>query len=102
MVAIGFGLLWLAYTGGLEAYCLLRGYNLTFAQLINPLHPYAGPWPPPQIPAGVIFPTGNAKVSTTATAAPGGSSGSSGTGTGKGKGTGKGSGSSGGPPVQAV
>jgi hypothetical protein len=98
LVAIGFGLLWLAYTGGLEAYCLLRGYNVTFAQLINPVHPYSGPWPPQQIPTGVIFPTGNAKVDTTATAA-------GGTGKGKGKGKGKApapGGSSGGPPVQAV
>ena len=99
MVAIGFGLLWLAYTGGLEAYCLLRGYNVTFAQLINPVHPYSGPWPPAQIPAGVIFPTGNAKVDTTATAAGGPQSGKQ---KGKPPAPGGNPGGSGGPPVQAV
>lgn len=90
MVAIGFGLLWVSYSGGLWAYCLLRGYDITPAQLINPLHPYTGPWPPPQIPAGVIFPQGKAAAGATTTA------------TGKGKGKGKGGQGQGGPPVQAV
>jgi hypothetical protein len=94
MVAIGFGLLWVSYTGGLWAYCLLRGYDITPAQLINPVHPYTGPWPPPPIPAGLIFPGGQPAATSTVA--------KTGTGKGKGTGTGKGSGTGSGPPVQAV
>ena len=40
MVAIGVGMVWLAYTGGLYGYCLVRGYNVTLKQLLSPQ------WPP--------------------------------------------------------
>jgi hypothetical protein len=86
VVAIGFGLLWVSYTGGLWAYCLLRGYDITPAQLINPVRPYAGPWPPPPIPAGAIFPPGKSGAAAT---------------TGKKGGQGSGQQQSG-PPTQAV
>jgi hypothetical protein len=44
--AIGMGLGWLGYALGLWGWSLLRGYNVTLGQLMSPLHPYAGAWPP--------------------------------------------------------
>ena len=38
MPAIGFGLAWGGYTGMLWAWCLLRGYNVTLGELVNPVH----------------------------------------------------------------
>jgi hypothetical protein len=56
VVAVAFMLVWLGYSQGLWGYCLLRDYNVTFGQLVSPVHPYAGPWPPPAIPAGNLWP----------------------------------------------
>lgn len=47
---------WSDYLVGLYGWCLLRGYDVTIGQLANPLHPYPGKWPPPQIGPGRIFP----------------------------------------------
>jgi hypothetical protein len=41
MAAVGMGLLWLAYTGGLYGYSLIRGYDNTLAGLCNPVKPAA-------------------------------------------------------------
>jgi hypothetical protein len=38
MPAIGMGLAWAGYTGCLWAYCLIRGYDVTLGQLVNPVH----------------------------------------------------------------
>jgi hypothetical protein len=38
MPAIGMGLAWAGYTGMLWAYCLIRGYDVTLGQLVNPVH----------------------------------------------------------------
>lgn len=46
MVAIAIGLGWVSYTGGLWGYCLLRGYNVTFRQLLSPT------WPPDSSKSG--------------------------------------------------
>lgn len=43
MVAIGIGLLFLAYTAGLYGYCLIRGYNITPKQLFSSTWPPAAP-----------------------------------------------------------
>lgn len=40
MVAIGMGILVLAYSVGLYGYCLIRGYNITPKQL------FSSTWPP--------------------------------------------------------
>lgn len=40
MVAIGVGLAWAAYFGGLYGYCLVRGYNVSPKQLLSKT------WPP--------------------------------------------------------
>jgi hypothetical protein len=63
-------LVWAGYATGLWGYCLVRGYDLTLGDLMSPLHPYSGPWPPPQIPDGQFMPGGKAKAAA-ATTAPG-------------------------------
>lgn len=39
MTAIGMGLAFLAYTGGIWGYCLIRGYNVTPADLFKTTWP---------------------------------------------------------------
>lgn len=60
MAGIGFGLLWAGYAISFWGYTLIRGYNISFVQLVNPVHPYGSaknqPWPPPLIPAGQLLP----------------------------------------------
>ena len=72
MLPLGFGFVWLGYAYGLYGWCLLRGYDVTLRQLMNPVHIYQ--WPaggPPLIPNTQVFPGGSAPSA-------GGSSGSSG------------------------
>ena len=59
MVAVGFLVLWLAYQNGVWGYTLLKGYNITWAQLANPINPYqwpALPGTPDLVPPGQILP----------------------------------------------
>jgi hypothetical protein len=51
------GLAWAGYTGMLWAYCLIRGYDVTLGQLVNPVHQLN--WKTAtgkQIPQGQIMP----------------------------------------------
>lgn len=38
MPAIGMGLIWGGWTLSLWGYCLIRGYDVTLGQLVNPVH----------------------------------------------------------------
>lgn len=38
MPAIGIGLIWGGWTLSLWGYCLIRGYDVTLGQLVNPVH----------------------------------------------------------------
>ena len=58
MVAVAFALLWAGYSGGSWGWCLLRGYNVTLGQLVSPVHPYHGGWPPGPIPDTQVWPSG--------------------------------------------
>lgn len=50
-------MLW-AYTFGSWGYILVKGYNITFLQWVDPIHPYGDrPWPPKCVPPGFLFPT---------------------------------------------
>lgn len=40
MVGVAIGVLFLSYSVGLYAYCLIRGYNVTLTQL------FSSTWPP--------------------------------------------------------
>lgn len=70
MAAIGFGLVWGGWAIGFWGYCLIRGYNITFGQLVNPVHPYGSKkgeaWPPPLIPKGSLLPGKQQQASTAA------------------------------------
>lgn len=64
MVALGFGVLWWGYLEVIYGYCLLKGYDITWHDLANPLNPYQ--WPakgrtPSLIPSGKILPTSTGK-----------------------------------------
>jgi hypothetical protein len=78
MAAVGMIVLWGGYSIALWGYCLIRGYDITFTQLVKPSGYYAGPWPPAgTIAAGSVLPGGTAvtaaaKVNTTAQITPAG------------------------------
>lgn len=57
MTATGFAVAWLGYTVGLYGYCLVKGYNLSFGELVHPKNYYKGSWPPPLIPDGQLWPS---------------------------------------------
>ncbi len=58
MVAIAFLINWLGYQQLYYGYCLLKGYDITWTSLANPVHPYQ--WPkdgkPPLIQPGNLLP----------------------------------------------
>jgi hypothetical protein len=67
MVWLGFGICWAGYAVGLYGYSLVRGYNLSLAQMASPVHWYAGKWPPAEAGNEQILPTGGkAGIETTA------------------------------------
>ena len=53
-------LVWAGYSVGLYGYSLVRGYNLTLAQMVSPTKWYSGQWPPAKAGNEQILPTGNA------------------------------------------
>lgn len=65
MVAIAMGLLWAGYTGSLWGYCLVKGYNITFKDLVSPTAWYSGSWPPPTITDPSIILPGSASTAAT-------------------------------------
>lgn len=70
MPAIGMGLGWLGYTITLYGVALLKGWDITFGQLISPTHPYGSragqKWPPASLPSTVVVPGGAGSAVTTA------------------------------------
>jgi len=60
MVWIGMALVWGGYSVGLYGWSLVRGYNLTLAQMVSPTKWYSGQWPPAHAGNEQIIPTGNA------------------------------------------
>lgn len=48
--------LWVAYAAVFTGYCWLRGYNIGFGEIVDPLNFYQGAWPPGAIPDGVVWP----------------------------------------------
>jgi hypothetical protein len=70
MPAISIGVVWFGYSMTLWGYCLIRGYNVKLTDLINPLHPYAGKWPPPLITNGSEVLPGQTVTGQTGSSAP--------------------------------
>lgn len=67
MIAVAMALGWASYTLILWGYCLVKGYNISVVQLVNPTHVYAGKWPPNLAGNEVIIPDGTAKSEVSAT-----------------------------------
>lgn len=68
MIVLGFGVLWWGYGQAIYGWTLLKGYDITWRQLFNPIHPYQWPKPGqsiPMVPKGQILP-GGSKPSTAA------------------------------------
>ena len=68
MIPIGFGLAWFGYALAFWGHALVKGYNLSFAQVVSPVSFYRGAWPPPDATNTVLFPDG--KPDNNATAGP--------------------------------
>jgi hypothetical protein len=71
MPALAIGVIWLGYSITLWGYCLVRGYNVTFTELVNPVHPVD--WKTATgstVPQGQILPGAAADAGANATAAP--------------------------------
>jgi hypothetical protein len=86
VIVIGILLAYGGYTLGFWGYSLVKGYDVSFKEIISPTAYYKGAWPPPTAPDTVIFPAGGSSGS--------GASSSGGSGTG-GKKTTSGSGGGG-------
>lgn len=59
MVAVAMVLVWAGYGLGLFGWTLFEDYDVTLGQMMSPVHPYSGAWPPAKIPAGQTWPGGN-------------------------------------------
>jgi hypothetical protein len=60
MIVIGMGMAWVGYTVGIWGYCLVRGYNVKFTDLVKPVWPGTGkaaaPAPAAPAPAAPLSP----------------------------------------------
>jgi hypothetical protein len=65
MAAFGMAIGWFGYGFASWGYCLMRGYDVKLTDWLNPIHPYTGGWPPPQIPDTSILPTGASGTTST-------------------------------------
>lgn len=76
MPAIAFGVIWAGYSVGLWGWCLLRGYDVTFGQLIDPRTILD--WKTAtgrQIPSSQVFPGGTSSGSSGSSGSPGANNG---------------------------
>jgi hypothetical protein len=58
MLPFGIGLAWLGYTVLFWGRSLVKGWNLSFADIASPTKFYTGQWPPLCAPCDEIIPTG--------------------------------------------
>lgn len=69
MVALAFGVLWLGYQQIIFGYTMMKGYDVTWMQLANPVDPYQWPakgQPVPPVPKGQVFPSSSSATSSAA------------------------------------
>ena len=62
-------LIWAGYATGLYGWSLIRGYDLTLAQMVSPTKWYSGKWPPAGAGNESILPNGTAGQTATLTVA---------------------------------
>lgn len=69
------GLGWVGYAMLWYGYSMVKGYDLSFMEIVSPTKYYKGSWPPAPAGGGTIFPTGStvsAGATTAGTTAPSG------------------------------
>lgn len=66
MNGIGIGFALVGYWVGLWGYCLLRGYDVGFFELVSTSKPPTS-WPPAQLPADIIWPGTGSTTNTPST-----------------------------------
>ena len=64
-VVVAMGVLWAAYALGCMGYFWIRGYDIGFREMVDPLNWYDGEWPPGKAPATSIIPASKAKGGST-------------------------------------
>jgi hypothetical protein len=69
MIVIGIGVAMIGYTLLWWGYSLVKGYDITFAQIVSPVHYYTGAWPPAAASPDSIFPGGKNATAASAAAA---------------------------------
>lgn len=57
VTVLGMGIMFLGYTLSSWGYVLVRGYNITLGEWLDPVHAYKWPKEPKKVPHGHIFPT---------------------------------------------
>jgi hypothetical protein len=75
MIIFGFGIFWIGYQQTIYGWVLLKGWDIRWRDLANPIRPYQWPAPPnqpPTIPVTAILPTGASSPATAAAAKQGG------------------------------
>jgi hypothetical protein len=72
MIVVGMGLGWVGYALAWYGYSLVKGYDLTFMQLVSPARFYTGAWPPAAANPDVIFPGGKAPAAAATASTAGG------------------------------
>jgi hypothetical protein len=64
VIALGFGIIWVGYAVGMTGYCWVKGYDLSFREIVFPTGFYTGAWPPAKVTdPTVLIPTGSASSS---------------------------------------
>lgn len=70
MIVFAIGVAWVGYTLALYGYGMVKGYDVSFTQMVSPSSYYTGAWPPCQSPDTTIFPGGSCAQGATKTASP--------------------------------
>jgi hypothetical protein len=65
-VVIAFAVLWAGYTLVYTGYVWVRGYDISFKQIVSPVNFYSGSWPPSAAANTQIWPKGDSGASGTA------------------------------------
>jgi hypothetical protein len=59
MIPVGMGLAWVGYVVFFYGYSLVKGYDLSFSEIVSPVNFYQGDWPPPEAPNDAVLPAGH-------------------------------------------
>jgi hypothetical protein len=57
-VWLSFTIIWAGYALMFAGYSWVRGYDISFRQIVGPVNYYQGKWPPAKYTGTGVFPTG--------------------------------------------